>query len=149
MTGLQIDQTLNPNFLLVQNAAKAGAFNSLSGPVAAALNDFALTPQSDRNNIQPRIGAVYDVRGNGMDVLRGGWGVYTDFGYTNANWLQAAMDATGRRGGTSFAAVNTAGLKNLDGTFYQPGQSLTTLNSANLAALPLQGFWVDPRLQQP
>ena len=117
--------------------------------MAAALNGFALSPQADRNNFQPRIGAVYDVKGNSKVVIRGGWGIYTDFGYTNASVLQSAMDASGNRGGTSFAAVNTAGLKNLDGTFYQAGQPLASLNSPNLASLPLQGFWADPRLQQP
>ncbi len=48
------------------------------------MNDFALSEQDDRNNFQPRIGAVYDVSGNGKDIVRGGWGIYTDFGYTNS-----------------------------------------------------------------
>ena len=40
---------------------------------------------SDMDNWQPRIGFAYDLRGDGKDVIRGGWGVYQDVGYTNAN----------------------------------------------------------------
>ena len=148
VTGLNFDQSKNPNFVLVQAAAKAGAFNSLAAPVAAVLNDFALSSQSDRNNIQPRLGAVYDVRGNGKDVVRGGWGIYTDFGYTNSNVLFAALDASGNRYGFTFAAQTGTGIKNADGSFYQVGQPTTGLT--NLAGTtPLQGNWVDPRLQMP
>jgi hypothetical protein len=39
-------------------------------------------------------------------------------------------------------------LKNADGTFYQAGQSLSTLTNQSSGA-PLIGLWVDPRLQQP
>src|SRR5579871_1648948 len=74
--GMNFDQSLNPNFVKVQQAALAGKFNTLAPPVAAIMNDFALTPQDDKNNFQPRIGAVYDVRGDGKDVVRGGWGIY-------------------------------------------------------------------------
>ena len=40
------------------------------------LENCGLTPQDDRNNIQPRIGAAYDVSGNGKDIVRAGWGIY-------------------------------------------------------------------------
>mgnify|MGYP003298141042 CR=1 FL=1 len=36
-----------------------------------------------------------DVRGDGKDVIRGGWGVYQDFGYLNSNVLFAAIDSGG------------------------------------------------------
>ena len=48
---------------------------------------FGKTSEEDRNNWQPRAGAVYDLRGDGRDVLRAGWGRYYDVGYTNANVL--------------------------------------------------------------
>ena len=93
---------------------------------------------------------VWDVRGNAKDIIRAGWGIYTDFGYTNSNVLFAAADASGSRFGTVFTANNTAGLRNPDGSFYRVGQPLTNLASQNEAgALPLFGQWVDPRLEQP
>ena len=47
--------------------------------------EFGRARGEDKNNIQPRVGAVYDLNGNGKDIIRAGWGVYYDFGYTNAN----------------------------------------------------------------
>src|SRR5438067_190746 len=90
-----LDQSKNPNYQLVRAAAIAGKFNSLPGPVAALMNDFASDPQIDKTNLQPRVGAVLDVNGNGKDIVRGGWGIYADFGYTNSNVLFAAGDSTG------------------------------------------------------
>jgi hypothetical protein len=148
VTGLNCDQSKNPNFVKVQEAARAGRLDGIAG-----LENFGLDSRSDRNNVQPRIGGVYDVRGNGKDIVRGGWGIYTDFGYTNSNVLQAALDASGNRYGATFSATTTSnGLKNPDGSFYQAGQDLNNLASQNQVApgqQPLVGFWVDPRLQQP
>ena len=147
VTGFNIDQSQNPNFVKVQAAARAGLLNNIAG-----LENFGLDSQSDRNNIQPRIGAVYDLKGNGRDIVRGGWGVYTDFGYTASNILFAAVDASGSRFGSTFSAVDNLGLKNPDGSFYQIGQPLSSLASQNqvvAGSQPLQGIWADPRLQQP
>ena len=146
-TGIVLDQSKNPNFLKVQAAARAGLLAGIAG-----LEDFDKDPQEDRNNIQPRIGAIYDVGGTGKDVIRGGWGIYTDFGYTNSNVLFAAIDASGNRFGNTFNASDPTGLRNPDGSFYRAGQPLSNLASQNQAipgAEPLQGQWVNPRLQQP
>ncbi len=43
--------------------------------------------EMDNDNFQPRLGAAYDVAGDGETVIRGGWGLYYDFPYTNANLL--------------------------------------------------------------
>jgi hypothetical protein len=147
VTGIIFDQSNNPNFVKVQAAARAGLLNGIVG-----LENFALDAQDDRNNVQPRVGAVFDVRGNGKDVVRGGWGVYTDFGYTNSNVMFPAMDAGSYRFGNTFNASDAAGLRNPDGSFYQAGQPLGNLSSQNQVvpgAVALQGQWVDPRLQQP
>jgi hypothetical protein len=40
---------------------------------------------TDTNNLQPRLGATYDLRGDGRVVLRAGWGMYVA---RNRPWLQ-------------------------------------------------------------
>lgn len=40
---------------------------------------------TDTNNLQPRVGATFDPRGNGTLVLRGGWGMYVA---RNRPWFQ-------------------------------------------------------------
>jgi hypothetical protein len=147
VTGFAFDQSRNPNFVNVQAAARAGALAGLAG-----FENFHLDPQSDRNNVQPRIGGVYDLTGSGRDIVRAGWGIYTDLGYTNSNVLVPALDASGERFGPVFVASDPAGLKNPDGSFYQVGQPLDNLQSQNQVppgALPLFGSMADPRLQQP
>jgi hypothetical protein len=146
VTGIVFDQSLNPNFVKIQAASRAGLLEGIIG-----LENFGLDPRSDRNNIQPRVGAVYDLSGTGRDVIRAGWGIYTDFGFTNSNVLLAAQDANGSRFGNIFNVENASGILNADGAFYRAGQPLSNIASQNQAtgASPVQGQWVDPRLQQP
>jgi hypothetical protein len=148
MTGYQIDESKNTNFVLVQAAGAAGKLAGIVG-----LENFGLTPQEDHNNFQPRVGAVYDLRGDGKDIIRGGWGVYTDVGYTNSNVLFAATDSTGEGFGQIFNVNVTTGIKNPDGSFYKAGQPLSNISSQNqitsTGSFPLTGQWIDPRLQQP
>ena len=143
--GLQFDQSKNPNYQLAQQYGQAGRFANVIG-----YENFGKDPKDDMNNVQPRIGGVFDVHGDGKDIVRAGWGIYTDFGYTNSNVLFAAADASGSLFGTVFTATNTSGLRNPDGTLFRVGQPLTNLASQNEAgALPYFGQWVDPRLEQP
>jgi hypothetical protein len=148
MSGYQIDESKNPNFVAVQAAGAAGKLAGIVG-----LEDFGMTPQEDHNNFQPRVGAVYDVTGSGKDIVRGGWGIYTDVGYTNSNVLFAATDSTGEGFGQIFNVNVTNGIKNPDGSFYKAGQPLANISSQNqivsTGAFPLTGQWIDPRLQQP
>lgn len=145
MRGIVFDQSANPNFVTLQNAGAAGRFASVIG-----MEDFGKTPRDDRNNIQPRVGFAYDVRGDGRDVVRAGWGVYTDFGYTNSNGLFAAADAFSKGFGAVFQASNPSGLRNRDGSFYQVGQPLTNLrNEITSTGKLLFGYVVSSRLEQP
>jgi carboxypeptidase family protein len=148
MTGYQIDESLNPNFVKVQAAGAAGLLKGIVG-----LENFGLEPKEDHDNIQPRVGGVFDVRGDGKDIIRAGWGVYTDVGYTNSNVLFAATDSTGKGFGQVFNVDVTNGIRNPDGTFYRSGQPLSNIQSqnqvVNTGAFPLFGQWVDPRLEQP
>ena len=88
--GIQVDQSKNPNFVKVQAAGAAGLLTGIKG-----LENAGLEPKEDTNNWQPRVGFAYDLRGDARDVIRGGWGVYQDVGYTNSNVLFPAIDATG------------------------------------------------------
>jgi hypothetical protein len=130
---------------------QAGAAGKLAGIVG--MENFGLTPQEDKNNFQPRIGGVFDVHGDGKDTIRGGWGVYTDVGYTNSNVLFAAADSTGQGFGQVFNVTVTNGIRNPDGSFYRAGQPLSNIQSqnqvVNTGAFPLFGQFVDPRLQAP
>jgi Carboxypeptidase regulatory-like domain len=154
VTGLSdIDQTKNANYILVRDAARAGKFNSLPGPIRDIMNHFAEDPQNDTNNFQPRLGVVYDLKGDNRDVIRGGWGIYMDFGYTNSNSLFAVADASGQGFGNVFNVNNQAGIRNPDGSFFRVGQPLSNIASQNQAVVtgqfPLFGQWVDPLLEMP
>ncbi len=147
ITGFQFDQSKNPNYVTIQAAGKAGLLTGIKG-----LENAGLDPKDDTNNWQPRLGFAYDIHGNGKDVVRGGWGIYMDMAYTNSNAMFAAIDATGRGFGAVLSVDNQQGIRNPDGSFYQVGQPLTNIasqNQANPNALPLNGQWVDPRLQMP
>jgi len=143
--GFQFDQSKNPNFVKVQAAGNAGLLTGIKG-----LENFGKDPQDDRNNWQPRLGFAYDVRGNGKDVIRGGFGIYMDMAYTNSNALFAASDATGKGFGAVLSVDNQAGIRNPDGSLYRVGQPLANIQSQNQAgATPLFGQFTDPRLQMP
>jgi hypothetical protein len=147
ITGYQFDQSKNPNYLRFQAAGKAGLLAGIKG-----LENFGQDPKEDGNNWQPRLGIAWDVRGNGTDVIRAGWGIYMDMAYTNSNGLFAASDATGKGFGTVVNIDNQSGIRNPDGSFYQIGQPVSNIisqNQADTSSIPLFGQWVDPRLQLP
>jgi hypothetical protein len=147
MTGYQIDESKNPNFVAIQAAGKAGLLKNFPG-----MENFGLDPQEDKDNIQPRIGGVFDVRGDGKSIIRAGWGIYTDVGYTNSNVLFAAADSTGTGFGQVFNVTEAEGIRNPNGTFFtvnQPISNIQNQNQVSATSFPLFGQYVDPRLEQP
>jgi outer membrane receptor protein involved in Fe transport len=144
--GFAIDQTLNPNFVTLQAAASAGRFANMP-----AFREFGLEPKEDTNNWQGRAGFAWDIRGNGRDLLRTGYGRYYDFGYTNANILFAAINATGIGAGQVFSVSNPNGIVKSDGTLFRVGDPVSTIASQNEAggALPLNSHIASPRIRQP
>jgi hypothetical protein len=147
VTGVQIDQSQNPNFQALQSAGRSGRFNGVIG-----FESFGLEPKDDTDNLQPRVGFAYDVNGNGRNVVRGGWGVYQDFGYTNSNVLFAAIDSSGLGHGAIFSVNNTAGIRRADGALFRVGDPISTiahLNEADPNQIPLFGQVASPRLEQP
>ena len=126
VTGFDIDQSGIPNYNILTSAAAAGRFNGVPG-----FEEFGNSAGEDVNNIQPRIGAVYDLRGDGKDVIRGGWGIYYDFGYTNATILFPGLSAQGGSGTVFSITGKTAGIQNADGSFFAVGQPIPNIASQN------------------
>ncbi len=146
ITGYQYDQSNNPNYVKVQAAGAAGLLAGIKG-----LENAGKSPKNDTNNWQPRVGLAWDLKGDGRDVIRVGWGIYMDMAYTNSNGLFAAFDAQGAFG-TVLNVSDQSGIKNPDGSFYQIGQPVSNIESQNQAdpnSLPRFGQWTDPRLQMP
>jgi Carboxypeptidase regulatory-like domain/TonB dependent receptor len=145
VSGMPLNQSRNPNFQVMQAAGAAGRF------AGTVLDDFGKSPNADKNNVQPRLGFAYDLRGDARDVVRGGWGLYTDFAYTNQNALNAAIDAAGGAG-IVFLVNNPSGIRKADGSFFSASDPLSTIASQNLVNTslpPLGGQVQSPRLEQP
>ena len=95
--GVQFDQSTNPNYVKVQAAGRAGLLTGIKGwRTPASIRRRTRTTGSRAS------GFAFDLRGDGRDVVRGGWGIYQDVGYTNSNVLFAAIDATGIGSGSVF-----------------------------------------------
>lgn len=77
----------------------------------------------DNDNISPRIGFTYDLKGDGRMLVRGGYGTYYDFPYTNATILFPASELQSAYG-LIYENADPAGIRNPDGSFFQPGQPL-------------------------
>jgi hypothetical protein len=59
---------------------------ALADPGFAGLERFISGDRgTDTNNVQPRLGATWDTRGDGSLIVRGGWGVYVT---RNRPWFQ-------------------------------------------------------------
>src|SRR6266498_4121267 len=148
VTGFAFDQSGNLIYREVTAAAQRGVFASSGLPCpCVGFEDFGKSPQEDKNNIAPRGGFTYDVKGDGNFVLRGGAGRYYDFAYTNANILFAVVGAQSSFG-TVYQVNNTAGIRNADGSLYQVGQPLPANQITNLST-PIPSHVATPRPKQP
>jgi outer membrane receptor protein involved in Fe transport len=142
--GMPIDQSVSANFLAMQAAGRTGRF------AGTLLEDFGSEPRGDKNNIQPRSGAVYNIGGTGRNIIRAGWGIYTDFAYTNSNALTAAFDAAGA--GVVFSAQDPAGLRKQDGSLFRASDRLDSIQHLNVLPpgfVGAAGEVVSPLLEQP
>jgi outer membrane receptor protein involved in Fe transport len=140
--GFDLDQRSNP---IWQHLSTQTRFNEYY------LNDFdggkGGVLENDDNNIGPRLGFTYDLKGDGRQLLRGGWGIYYDFPYTNATILFPSA-AVQSNYGVTYNHHNDAGIKNPDGSFFQPGQPLPP-NQLPAAEIPPPNEVASPTLATP
>jgi hypothetical protein len=89
---LGIRYDVDPTLRINDFYAQALADPALAGLRALVSGDRG----TDTNNVQPRIGTTFDMRGDGSLVLRGGWGMYVA---RNRPWFQ--VRAMNQIGGTA------------------------------------------------
>jgi hypothetical protein len=117
-TGFDLNQTSNPiwQVLSTQTTYDTPAFRPFRNGGGGKL-------KNDYRDFAPRLGFTWDTGGDGKKLLRGGYGIYYDFPYTNATILFPATSVQSNFG-TVYSNTNPAGIRNPDGTFFQPGQQL-------------------------
>ncbi len=116
--GFDLDQRSNPIWqtLSTQTTYNEYYLRDFQGGKGGVL-------ENDNNNFSPRLGLSYDVTGKAKTFVRGGFGIYYDFPYTNATILFPAA-AVQSNYGVIYNNANATGIRNANGTFFQPGQPL-------------------------
>ena len=117
-TGFDLDQRSNP---IWQHLSTQTTYNE------PYLLDFRNggggVLEEDKDNFGPRLGFSYDLSGEAKTYLRGGFGIYYDFPYTNATILFPA-GAVQSNYGVIYLHENPAGIQNEDGSQFQVGDPL-------------------------
>ncbi len=104
--------------------------------------------KNDTNNWAPRFGFTYDLNGDSKNIVRGGAGRYFDFPYTNATILFPAV-AIQSTYGQSYSNHDGNGIKNANGSFFQPGQPLPPNQQSGGTAVPNPNEVASPTLATP
>lgn len=128
--GFDLDQRSNPIWqtLSTQTRFNEDYLRDFQGGKGGKL-------ENDDNNFGPRIGFSWDVTGKAKSFVRGGWGIYYDFPYTNATILFPSA-AVQSNYGVVYNVNNPSGIRNADGSFFQPGQPLPPNGLTNPDLVP-------------
>ncbi|MFY9821518.1 MAG: TonB-dependent receptor [Thermoanaerobaculia bacterium] len=144
-TGFDLDQTSNPIWqeLSTQTRYHESYLQDFQGGRGGKL-------KNDKNNWSPRIGFTYDAKGDGQHLIRGGWGIYYDFPYTNATILFPASAVQSNYGVVYNVQKDPhdIGIRNPDGTLFRPGQPLPP-NQLPGAQIPPPNEIASPTLATP
>jgi outer membrane receptor protein involved in Fe transport len=130
--GFDLDQRSNPIWQTLSTQTRFNEYylRDFQGGKGGVL-------ENDDDNFGPRLGFTYDFKGDGTRLLRGGWGIYYDFPYTNATILFPAA-AVQSNYGVIYNHNNQNGIRNPNGTLFQPGQPLCIGPSPPANCLPNQ-----------
>jgi hypothetical protein len=141
-TGFDLDQRSNPIWqtLSTQTRFNEDYLRDFQGGQGGVL-------ENDKNNVGPRFGISWDVRGDTRTVVRGGWGIFYDFPYTNATILFPAS-AVQSDYGVAYNVINSNGIRNPNGTFFQPGDPLPP-NQLSGVDVPPPNEVASPTLRTP
>lgn len=140
--GYDLDQRSNPIWQHLSTQTKYNEYylRDFQGGKGGVL-------ENDDDNFGPRLGLSYDLKGDGRQILRGGWGIYYDFPYTNATILFPSA-AVQSNYGLIYRHQDPNGIRNPDGSFFQPGQPLP-VNQLPGADIPPPNEVASPTLATP
>jgi hypothetical protein len=116
-TGFDLNQTSNPLYTVLHDQ------RTYTETYLKDFWNFNGTLKNDNDNVAPRLGFTWDLKGDGRQIVRGGYGTYYDFPYTNATILFPAAAVQAQYGEVYFF-LDPNGIKNPNGTFWQPGDPL-------------------------
>ena len=140
-TGFDLNQSSNPVWQAYHNSTVQGI------PWLTRIQNAGTKLKNDTNNWSPRLGFSYDIAGNAKQIIRGGYGYYYDFPYTNATILFPAA-AVQSNYGTIYHFDDPHGIKNPDGSFFHPGQTLPP-NQLGNPDVPLPRELASPDIATP
>ena len=143
--GFDLDQHTNP---IYQALAANTKYNEYY--LQAFKNGGGAKLKNDTNNWGPRVGFSYDLKGDSKNIIRGGYGRYYDFPYTNATILFPAAAVQSNYGVVynNHELTPGAGIKNTNGSQFQIGQPLPP-NQLPGADIPPPNEVANPNLATP